>query len=329
MQDHALLAFNVHMGLMVNAAVHVAVQLRLADHLRVPKTVEELAQETGTHAPTLFCLLRALVHIGIFEEIDEHAHRFANTQRSRLLCSGTNADLIMSWGTSVFWNSWRDLLFTLQTGKPALQKQHGKQAMIQLRPEERQAFQRGQTANASILISLLLEAYDFSSVQHIVDVGGGNGLLAYALLRTYPDLWATLFDRNAVIEQAHLQLPKDVAARCALVPGNFFEAESLPQGADCYVLKDILENWDDQASKQILASCRKAMRKGGRVLVIEPVLSEQASLTAFLALQTRIMMGARTYRSIPEHRALFEAAGLYLIHTRLLGMDYAILVGQA
>jgi hypothetical protein len=327
------LALNLQMGLMVCAAVNVAVQLGLPDLLHTPKTVAVLARESGTHEPTLLALLRALTCIGIFEEINVSAHLFANTGRSHLLRTDAMADLVRLWGAPYQWNSWRDLLFTVQTGKPALQKQHGPGATIwsylNQHPQERQLFGRGLSANTRLLLPLVLDGYDFSEFHHIVDVGAGEGLLTYALLERYPQLKMTLFERAAVIEHAYDLLPKTVTDRCALVPGDFFQTGDLPQWADGYLYKNVLMDWSDEAYVRILSACRRAMHPGrGRVLVIEPLMSEDARFTPFFSLQMSMLMQQAHHRTWQEHRALFEASGFHLTQVRLLGLEYGLLEGR-
>ncbi len=324
------LALNLQMGLMVCAAVHVAVQLKLPDLLATPRTLGELARESETHEATLLSLLHALCHIGIFEEIDAPTHLFGNTERSQLLRSDAMADLVRLWGAPYQWNSWRDLLFTVQTGKPALQKLYGPGATIwkyfQLHPQEQQIFQQGLSANARLLLPLILDSYDFSELHHVVDVGGGQGLLCYSLLERYPKLKGTLFDRIEVIEQAHEHLPRTVANRCALLPGDFLRAADLPQWADGYIYKNVLMDWSDETYLRILSACYQAMdRTRGRVIVIEPLVSEDACFTPFFSLQMSMMMQAAHHRTLQEHRALLEAAGFHITRVRLLGLEYALL----
>ncbi len=326
-------ALNLQMGLMVCAAVNVAIQLGLPDLLHTPKTVAVLARESGTHEPTLLALLRALTRIGIFEEINVHAHLFANTERSHLLRADAMADLVRLWGAPYQWNSWRDLLFTVQTGKPALQKQHGPGATIwsylNQHPQERQTFGRGLSANTRLLLPLVLDGYDFSSLQHMVDVGAGEGLLTYALLERYPTLKMTLFERAAVIEHVYDLLPKTVTDRCALVPGDFFQARDLPQWADGYLYKNVLMDWSDEAYVQILTACRQAMDPArGRLIVIEPLMSDDACFTPFFSLQMSMLMQQAHHRTWQEHRALFEASGFRLTQVRLLGLEYGLLEGR-
>jgi hypothetical protein len=332
------LFFSMQCGLMVTSAVSAAVQLDLATHLETPKSVAVLAQETQTHAPSLYVLLQALAVIGIFKEIDEETHTFAHTERSQLLRSDTpesQADLVRLWGAAYQWNSWRDLIYTIQTGKPAMQKQNGPDATIwtylQHHPQESQVFQRGLTAVSNLVIPAILATYDFSSIRQVVDVGGGHGNLAVSLLRHYPDLMATLFDQQAIVEhirQGPLHaLPEEVTSRYSLVAGSFFEA--VPPGADCYICKNVLMDWSDEECLQILRCCRHAMNTStGRLLVIEPVISETSPFTKFFSLQMAMMMPAARHRTVGEHQALFEAAGFMLTQAYLLGLEQMLLEGK-
>src|SRR5215831_10934060 len=58
--------FDLIVSYRITAIIHVAARLGVADLLAEgPRTVDELSQATGAHAPSLLRLLRALVAIGI------------------------------------------------------------------------------------------------------------------------------------------------------------------------------------------------------------------------------------------------------------------------
>jgi hypothetical protein len=326
------LALSLQIGLMVTGAVSAAVKLHLAERLEEgPKTITILAQETETHEPSLALLMRALAGIGLFEEIDAATHTFGHTHRSRLLLPSAMADLVLLWGADYQWNSWRDLVYTIQTGQPAMRKAGNYAtiwAYLQDHPKEHEIFQRGLTANARLLLPAL-DGYPFSEIRHLVDVGGGHGMLAVHLLQHYPLLKATLFDQADVIEQVQLgggcELPEAVRSRYTLVAGDFFEA--LPEGADCYLFKNVLMDWSDEAYVRILCTCHRAMNPSGRVLVIEPVLGD-TPFTNFFSLQMAMMMHAARHRTVEEHQAHFERAGFTLIRVIPLGLGYQLLEGR-
>src|SRR5689334_8229468 len=131
--------------------------------------------------------MRALAGIGIFEGLDEHTHLFGNTKRSRLLFAERLGRLGRLWGADYPWESWRDLMHTIQTGKPAISKRYEGDANIWTylneHPEDNSYFQQGLAVNSSLIIPTLLETYDFSKFRHVVDVGGGHGALSMSLLR--------------------------------------------------------------------------------------------------------------------------------------------------
>src|SRR5262245_4425318 len=53
----------------ISRIVYVAARLGLADRLAEgPKTADELAGPTATHAPSLYRLMRTLAHLGILSE---------------------------------------------------------------------------------------------------------------------------------------------------------------------------------------------------------------------------------------------------------------------
>jgi hypothetical protein len=328
------MALSLQSGLMVTAAVVAAVNLGLAEQIgEQPKSIAALAYETHTHAPSLYLLMKALASIGIFEELDAQTYTFGNTARSLLLLPDAMAPLVRLWGAHYQWDSWRDLTYTITTGKPVMTKHYGEEATIWTylheHPEEGRAFQQGLTVNSALIIPELLATYAFSGVRQLVDVGGGYGALAISLLRQYPLLHATLFDRANVIEQAKLgaarDLPEDIAERYHLIAGNFFEA--VPTG-DCYLLKNVLMDWGDEDYLRLLRTCRHAMDAEGLLLVIEPVLSEQTPFTRFFSLQMAMMMHAAHHRTLEEHHNLFTMAGFVLTNAIPLGLEYLLLEGH-
>ena len=111
---------------------------------------------------------------------------------------------------------------------------------------------------------------DWGSLDHVVDVGGGNGSLLIAPLTAYPSLRGTVFDLPATADAARMHLADaDLADRCEVVAGSFFEP--LPAGAGGYVLTAIIHNWDDVSSRAILRRCAQAAGSRGRVFVIEKI----------------------------------------------------------
>jgi hypothetical protein len=301
-------------------AIHVAARLHLAEALADgPCTVAELAGVSGTHAPSLYRLLRALAHIGIFTELD--GLRFANSQLSHLLrpdVPGSMYVLAMT-ASDWSWHAWGELLHSVQTGRPSFDKVYGVPIWRYFKecdPESGTLFNKvladfSVTANASIA-----QAVDLSGVRTVVDVGGGHGGLLTTLLTTYSSIEkGILFDLPHVIDEAGAVLKSAWNARVRLESGDFFT--DVPARADAYVMKWILHDWDDAACVQLLTICRRAMPSGGRVLaaelVIDPSHSDEGAY--ILDLQMLVHFTGRE-RTAAEFRKLYNAAGLHL--TRII-----------
>jgi hypothetical protein len=153
----------------------------------------------------------------------------------------------------------------------------------------------------------------------VVDVGGGQGKLLVAILSMYPHLHGIVFDQPSVIEEARKAIEAaGLAARCITAAGDFFEV--VPDGADTYLLKSVLHDWDDENCIKILKNCRKAMRSDGRILVVDAVISNEKSGGTFaklLDLQMLVEQRGRE-RTAAEFQALFAAADLSLKRVILL-----------
>jgi tRNA A58 N-methylase Trm61 len=142
------------------------------------------------------------------------------------------------------------------------------------------------TSNSAFSSVAVVNAYDFSSVSKLVDVGGGHGFLLASILAKYGDVKGVLYDTPAIVAEAgNLLKEHGVTDRCETAGGNFFE--SVPTGGDAYIMKHIIHDWNDEQCIAILQNCRKAMTDGGKVLVVEMVVPEgnEPSPAKFLDLQ--------------------------------------------
>ena len=156
----------------------------------------------------------------------------------------------------------------------------------------------------------MLEAYDFSGASVLADVGGGNGGNLVGTLRRYPEMRGILFDLPAVVERAGVA-SSDVATRCQVVGGDFLG--SVPEGADAYLLRHILHNWDDEQAVAILRNVRDVMGEGARLLVVERVIPPgNGPMFDKLMDLTMLVVHGGMERNEEEFRRLFEAAGFRL-----------------
>src|SRR3989475_620806 len=162
----------------------------------------------------------------------------------------------------------------------------------------------------------VVSAYDFRECARVVDVGGGHGALTAAILKACPWTTAVLFDQPAVIEGARERLHAEgVIDRCTCIAGDFFD--SVPEGGDTYVLKDIVHDWDDDRAMAILRNCRWVMAHTPvtttRVLVVEKVIPPgNAPFPGKLTDITMLLVTGGRERTAKEYEALLTGAGLAL-----------------
>lgn len=298
----------------VSQAIHVAAALGIADLLENgPRSADDLAEATGTHAPTLYRVLRALASVGMFAETD---YRFGLTPLAEYLRTDA-PDSLRAWamqiGQSYFWTSWGHLLHSVRTGDPAFPEVYGTTTWEYraARPEEDAVFNAAMTALSAPVAEAVVQSYDFSGIRVLVDVGGGEGGLLAAILAANPALRGVLFDLPHVATARTLLERAGVVDRCEIVGGSFFDA--VPGGADAYLLKSIVHDWDDDTAIQILRTCRAAMADTGRLLVVEPVIQPgpEPDPAKFSDLNMLVMLGGRE-RTAGDFERLYAEAGFRL-----------------
>jgi len=179
-------------------------------------------------------------------------------------------------------------------------------------PEDGKLFDAAMTGVHGRETAAMLDAYDFSGIGTLADIGGGNGSVITAILEKYPAMKGILFDVPAVVERARANIGSaGLADRCRVVAGNFFE--SVPPGADAYLMRHIIHDWDDEKSITILKNCRKAVGDKGKLLVVEGVVppGNEPSVSKFFDLAMMVLPGGME-RTEEEYRQLYEAAGFRL-----------------
>jgi hypothetical protein len=303
-----------------SALAYAAVKLGLPEKMGTRDwSAEELAAKLGLSPPHLFRLLRGLVTLGICEE--RSAGSFALTDLGEALKSDSPSRL----GEKVmivveqYWRPWADLVSTLQTGSPAFEHVFGTDVWAWRNENFRAgdifaAYLAGETfAQAGPIV----DALDLSAVRIVADIGGGHGGLLAAILEAHPGMRGILFDLPETIIGAKKFLKSHgVHERVTLVAGDFLA--EVPVEADLYVLKSVLQHWDDAAARAILESCREAMPARARLFIIERLLPEEARddpSAAMLDLHMMVITGGRL-RTASEFETLLAQAGLSVLNIR-------------
>ncbi|MDX3659631.1 methyltransferase [Streptomyces sp. ID05-26A] len=299
----------------------VICDLGVADHLADgPLSVEDLARLTETHAPSLYMALRALASRGIFTEVRPRVFDLtplAEPLRSDLPDSLREAYPFIPADIQ----AWAALDYSIRTGKAAFDHVHGQGYFEYMaeHPDECAKFDASQQAITRREVESV-SAYDWDSFSTVVDVGGGNGAFLAGLLVNNPSLRGTVFDQPHVVTGAPKVLAEHgVADRCDAVGGSFFE--SVPAGADAYLLKRIMFAWSEEESVTLLRTIRAAMHDKSRLLLIEPVLEPGDTFNPgkLYDIVLLVLAGGGS-RSIEQLEDLFAQADLKLesiVRTRL------------
>jgi len=263
-------------------------------------------------------VLRLLVSAGVFAERADG--RFELTPVGAALRSGPGsmrASVLLFAGPGQ-WAVWGDLLTTVRTGEPALERVFGVGPFeyFAARPDEAAVFDQAMAAYTATVARVVAGAYDFARLRAILDVGGGDGTLVTGILSATPGLRGATFDLPRLADRARARIrDAGVADRCEFVGGDFFEA--VPPGYDAYLLKHVIHDWNDERATRILATIRAAMAPGARVLLIEslyPARIDTGLESRSAAANDCNMMVATggLQQTEAQFRDLFAAAGLRL-----------------
>jgi ubiquinone/menaquinone biosynthesis C-methylase UbiE len=303
------------LGMFVSRSLAVVAELGIADRLKERAMgVPELARLTDSNPDGLYRVLRALAAVGVFKAQADRC--FANNELSTLLRADVPGSMRANvlWFSDVSgWKAWGRLDHSVRTGRPAFDEVFGSDCFTWLQGHASSfaLFHQTMTGLSAASGSAVASAYDFSSVRKLVDVGGGQGTLLSMLMDHFPNLKGVLFDRPEVIQSAReLLMNGGHKADIEAVAGDFFEA--VPAGADAYLMKHIIHDWDDEHCIRLLSNCRRAMAPGGRVLIVDFVLSDrpEATMTKLIDLEMLVMTPSGRERTEQEFCSLLARAGL-------------------
>jgi orsellinic acid C2-O-methyltransferase len=302
-------------GSWVAQACYVTARLGIADLLAAgPRSAEDLAAATGTHAAALRRLLSALGSVDICHQREDGT--FEMTRLGRLLRADVPSSMrawTLQWGGEA-WQIWANLLHSVKTGQSARSLITGNAGFEHLErdPEAAKIFNQAMVDLTRLAASGIAQAYDFAG-QRVMDVGGGYGELLAQILTTYPSAQGVLFDMPHAISKARDHLAgRGLEGRCEFIAGDFFA--SVPSGSDLYVMKTVIHDWPDEKARDILRCCRRAMAPSARLLIIERLMperldpSEENRALARVDLHMLVALGAQE-RTQQEMLALLRAAG--------------------
>ncbi len=316
-------------GNRIARAVYVVVKLGVVDRLADgPASAAELATAVDAHEGALFRVLRALANRGIFVERDDG---FALTPRGSLLRTGVPGSL-RGWtlwhGSEWSVRVWAEFEHSVRTGEPSFEHAFGAPffEFLSRNPDMAATFGAAMVSISGEMNDAIVDAYDFGRFTSVADLGGGRGALISVLLERYPKMRGVLFDLPPVIASAQeLLSAKGVADRVECVSGDFFR--EVPSGADAYLLKAILHDWQDAEAASILENCRAAMRADATLIVLDMVVPDRqtASPVKEFDLQMLAMQTGRE-RTEAEFGEVLAAAGFEISEVRPTASAMSVIV---
>lgn len=318
-------------GFWASQAVYVAARLDIAGKLREgPQTAEDLSRLTATHAHSLYRLLRMLASVGVLSEDSER--RFSLTAVGDCLrddVPGSQRAMALIAGEEHY-QSWGDLLYSIQTGLPAFDKMFGMPVFdwLSKHPQKAAEFDQAMVSVHGRETASMLDAYDFSSIKTLADIGGGNGSVLIATLQRNAHLQGILYDLPGVIERATPRFEEaGLASRCQLIAGSFFD--SIPAGADAYLMRHIIHDWTDEQCLTILRHIHAVIPDHGRLLVAESVIppGNAPFFGKQLDLNMLVIPGGQE-RTAAEYQELFAAAGFRLTRIVPTNTELSVVEGM-
>ncbi len=324
-------------GFQISRAIYVAVRLGIPDLIAdAPRSASALAATTATFAPALARLLRSLAAFGLVREVSP------NTFALQDAAAALRADhphslqpMVLFLGSENHWETWgllTECVRTGTTGNGLLTGDADPNAYRERHPESAALFHAAMTARVKPIAAALADAYDFSSVGSIVDIGGGHGQLLINLLVTHPRLRGIVLDLPVVIDGARRAAEAaGVADRLAGVGGSMFEG--VPAGADVYLMSSIVHDWADADVVRALRKTREAMSDRARLLILDYLLPQPGDVSAAAQAQQLddlnmlVRTGGRG-RYEGELRDLFSTAGLRVSGVRPLGFARSLVEGM-
>src|SRR5438093_1828204 len=315
----------------ISRIVYVAAKLSLADHLAGgPKSAEELAGPTGTHAPSLYRFMRTLAHLGLLSE--DAGQRFALTPLGEALkknAPGAARATVLTLASDWCANGFGELLYSVQTGKSGVEKYLGMPIFdwFGKNPEMASLFSETMVGFHGAEPAAVAAAYDFSGMKTIVDVGGATGNLLTTVLGRAPGARGILYDLPHVGRGAPALIQsRGLTDRVTIEGGSFFER--VPAGGDAYLLSHVIHDWSEAQCLTILGHCRRAMNPGGRLLLIEMVLPPGNTPHPGKVLDMMMLVGpGGRERTEQEYATLLAQAEFPL--TRVVPTECAVSIVEA
>lgn len=328
---HASILLTMTNGFVVSRCLSIAAHYNIADKVgKSGSSIETLAAAMDCNPEALYRVMRALSSVGIFKETKERF--FINTRQSEA-CLSDNDNAILAWlkyfSSESQYNMWGKLPLCLRNGKDVFRNLYDSSVFEWYNSNAQdKALFNGAMKNLSLITNKeLVDAYPFSGILSVTDIGGGSGALLISILRSHIKVKGKLLDNAEVIQEAQMGISleeESLKDRITLYEGDFFDF--IPKGSDIYIMKSVLHDWEDEKAIRILTKCNEAMPQNSRILIIEMIVGKknqpQFEKIADIAMLT--LSGGKE-RTLHEFKALYRKANLKINKTYKTSSPFLIM----
>jgi hypothetical protein len=312
-----LALYRISVGHYFSRALALVAKLGIPDLLEDgPRHYEDLAKAAATHGPSLKRVMRLLASIGVFKELDNG--NFALTSLGELLrtrAPGSMRSMVLLFAGTGVQDAWKELEYCVRTGEPWFRRESPDAdafTTIAANPEQARVFDEAMATLAPLTAAAIAASYDFSAFRKLVDIGGGDGSLLIGILKAYPNLNGIVFDLPHAAEKARVKISAaELQTRCEALGGDFFKG--VPAGADAYILKHVMHDWNDELAGAILRNIHHAMAPHAKLLITEGVYpgnideSDMARGSAANDVNMLVCTGGRQRSAVEFHSLLASA----------------------
>jgi ubiquinone/menaquinone biosynthesis C-methylase UbiE len=234
---------------------------------RPGSTLDKIADRTGVKAPKLRVLMFSLCVCGVVERGGD-GYLLSELGDEFLGHDGPDSwrHILVGW-QRIYYPAFAHLTPAIVEGSnTALAAYPGQEATLYERlqhsPATETVLHRAMAAFTLQSMSGLLEHVDLDGVDHLLDIGGGDGTTAIALLAAYPKLRITLLDVPSMAARA----AASGHDRLEVLPGDVFNT-AFPDGVDAVLCSHFLEVFAPEEVVTIARKANDALRPGGEMLI--------------------------------------------------------------
>jgi len=333
--------FDMVLAFIKSQCIYIATRLGIFNLLQDEgeQSLETIAEKTNTKPERLYFILRALAHLDVLEQ--KPGRVFASTELSDLLVTNKGPSMghfAMHITEPAQWDAWKVLEDALHTGEVPFERANGKGVYEFCQDNEwsGDVFINAMSYLTIHAVDALMDVYDFSRFNTVMDVGGGQGGLIARIVKQF-GCKGILFDVPYVAETAPAYLEKQGIDKDAvqIITGDVFV--EVPKGADAIVMKYFISAWNDEDAMKILHNCKQALPPHGKIILLqafvpdldEPKVAPDGVMPGIFAVQINVAVPGGGWRTRQEFQELFEKSGFVLekvvdTETNLSAMEFGL-----